>query len=146
MTLRVELAAGDGLDAPIRLLADSLREGEPLSETFLAGFRDRVERGDFEVIIAYEDGAIIGVAVVSYRLSVSAGSLFASVEEVYVKPNARRRGVGRALLEEVGRRCRARRVSYVEVQAVDGAAESFYESAGYENEESVRVMSRSYTL
>lgn len=146
MTFRVELATGDGLDAPIRLLAGSLREGDPLSETFLTKFRGAVEKGDSEVLAVYEHGAVIGVAVLSYRLSISAGDLFVSVEELYVRPDARRRGVGRALLEKVGQRCRARGVSYVEVQAVDDAAEVFYESVGYENEEGVRVMSCSYAL
>ncbi len=146
MTFRVEPATGDGLDAPLSLLAGSLREGDPLSETFLAEFRGVVEKGDFEVLAVYERGAVIGVTILSYRLSISAGDLFASVEELYVRPDARRRGVGRDLLEEVGRCCKARGVSYVEVQAVDDAAEVFYESVGYENEEGVRVMSCSYAL
>jgi GNAT superfamily N-acetyltransferase len=134
------------LDAPLSLLEGSLREGDPLSETFLVELRGVVEKGDFEIIAVYEHGAAIGVAVLSYRLSISAGDLFASVEELYVRPDARRRGVGQALLEEVGRCCEARGISYVEVQAVDDVAEAFYESAGYQNEEGVRVMSRSYAL
>lgn len=94
---------------------------------------------------AEEDGGgeLVGVAVVAYRPSVSAGGLFASVEELQVKQGARRRGAGRALLEAVGERCSVRGVSYVEVQT-DAEAEPFYAAAGFEREPEVRVMSRSY--
>jgi GNAT superfamily N-acetyltransferase len=109
--------------------------------------RRAVEGGDIEVITARaeEDGGgeLVGVAVVAYRPSVSAGGLFASVEELQVKQGARRRGVGRALLEAVGERCSVRGVSYVEVQT-DAEAETFYATAGFEREPEVRVMSRTY--
>ena len=57
----------------------------------------------------------------------------------------RRRGVGRALLGAVEDLCRARGVSYVEVQT-DSQAALFYEASGYETEADVRVLSRSYAL
>ena len=146
MTVRVELAAGDRLGAPVRLLEKSLREGDPLPETFVVQLRRAIEEADIEVLAAYEDDRAVGVVVLASRLSFSAGDLFASVEELYVSPGARRSGVGTALLEEAGRRCEARGISYVEVQTVDEAAESFYATLGFDREEGVRVMSRSYAL
>lgn len=143
--IRVGLAAEDELDALLRLLEESLREGEDLPEQFIVRFRRTVAAGDSEVLVAHDGGDAVGVAVLSYRLSVAAGDLFASVEELYVRPEARRRGVGGAILEAVGGRCGERGVSYVEVQAVDEAAEAFYVAAGYEKG-GVRVMSCSYPL
>ncbi len=89
--------------------------------------------------------APVGVAMLAFRLNVSAGVSFASVEELNVSSEARGRGVGRALLEAVEERCRARDVSYVEVQTDDEAA-AFYEACGYEPEMSVRVLSQSVAL
>ena len=85
-------------------------------------------------------GRVVGVALLSFGLNVSAGGPFASIEELQVVPGARRRGVGRALLAAVEERCVARGVSYVEVQTDDEAA-PFYEAAGYEREEGVLVLS-----
>jgi GNAT superfamily N-acetyltransferase len=105
-----------------------------------------VERGDLEVLAARAEGRVVGVAVLAYRLSISAGGLFASVEDLYVEPDARRRGLGRALLEAVGERCAARGVSYIEAQVEDEEATAFYAAVGYEEESGVRVFSRSYVL
>ena len=63
---------------------------------------------------------------------------------MYVKPDARRRGVGRALLGAVGERCKERGVSYVEVQTDEAMA--FYMSLGYKPEEGIQVLSRCYAL
>ncbi|CAN5829053.1 hypothetical protein BH23ACT11_BH23ACT11_27010 [soil metagenome] len=143
---RVQLTTEDDLEAALTNLEEALRKGESVTEKFLGEFRASVNRGDSEVLVVYERGEAIGVAIVAYRLNVAAGSRFASVEELHVSLAARRRGVGRALLEMIGRRCRARGVSYVEVQAVDQTAQAFYESVGYEISEGVRVMSCSYAL
>jgi GNAT superfamily N-acetyltransferase len=103
-----------------------------------------VEAGDIEVLAARAepDGATVGVAVLAFRLSVSAGTFFASIEDLHVRPDARGRGAGRTLLEAVEELCRARGVSYVEVQT-DKEAAPFYEACGYEPETEVRVLSQS---
>jgi GNAT superfamily N-acetyltransferase len=106
-----------------------------------------VEAGDVEVLAARAKpgGAPVGVAVLAFRLNVSVGAYFASIEDLYVSPDARGRGAGRALIEAVEERCRPRGVSYVEVQTDDEAA-TFYEVCGYEPETGVRVLSRSVAL
>lgn len=103
-----------------------------------------VEVGDIEVLAARAEpsGLPVGVAVLAFRLNISAGASIASIEDLYVSPDARSRGAGRALIEAVEERCRARGVSYVEVQTDDDAA-PFYEACGYELETGVRVLSRS---
>lgn len=135
-----------GLAGALRLLESSLRGGEPVSEGFVWRLDEAIERGELEVLVARVEGRIVGVAVLAYRLSVSADGLFASIEDLHVEPDARRRGVGRAMLEAVGRSCAARGVSYVEALVEDEQAGAFYAAGGYEEEPGVRMFSRSHVL
>ena len=61
-------------------------------------------------------------------------------------PAARRRGVGRTLLETVEELCAERGISYVEVQVEEKEADLFYGALGYEPETGVRVLSRSLPI
>jgi GNAT superfamily N-acetyltransferase len=146
VTFKVTVVPGDELAAPLRLLEGSLRDGEPIPEAFVRRLRESVEAGDLEVLAAWRRGLAVGIAVMAYRPSIAAGGDFASIEELFVAPGERRRGIGRALLAAVEERCAARHVSYVEVQAVDDEAAAFYSALGYEEEAEVRVLSRSYPL
>lgn len=128
------------------MLERFLRDGEPVSGDFFRKLREAVDCGDLELLAARTRGEVVGVAAVAYRLSISLGGVFAGVEDLYVVPDARRRGVGRTLMEAVEDRCAARGVSYVEVQAVSDEAEAFYEAVGFGRETGVRVMSRSLPL
>jgi GNAT superfamily N-acetyltransferase len=143
--VEVTSVGGTDLADALKLLEAFLRDGEPVPEDFARRLGEEVERGELEVLASRTEGRIVGVAVLAYRLSVSAAGLFASIEDLYVEPDARRRGVGRALLEAVGERCVARGVSYVEAQVEDEEA-AFYAASGYEEEPDVRVFSRSYAL
>ncbi len=133
------------LSEPLKLLEEALRDGEPLSQAFAGRLARDVEGGDLEILTARSGGRCVGVAVLAFRPAVSLGADFASVEELHVKPEERGRGVGRALLEAVEGRCRGRGASYVEVQTDEEAA-PFYEALGFEPEEDVGVLSRSYEL
>ena len=117
-----------------------------MPEDFVDRLRKAVEAGDAEVLAARAEDQILGVALLAYRLSVSAGGLFASVEDLYVRPEARRRGVGRALLQAADERCEDHGISYVEAQVEEREAEQFYAALGYEPETSVRVLSRSLPI
>ncbi len=144
--IEVSPVRGAGISEPLRLLEEFLREGEPVPGDFMQRLRGAVEGDELEVLAARAEGRIVGVAVLAYRLGVSAAALFASVEDLYVRPDARRRGVGRALLKAVEERCASRGVSYVEAQVEDEEAAAFYSALGYEEEPGVRVFSRSYAL
>jgi GNAT superfamily N-acetyltransferase len=98
-----------------------------------------------EIMAASIDGRTVGVVVVAYRPNISVAADFASIEELYVHPGARGRGIGRALLDAVGERCVDLGVSYVEVQT-DDEASGFYAALGYEEEVGVRVMSQSLMI
>ena len=119
-----------GLGEPLALLAESFRHGEPVPAEFAERFRRAVDAGEVEVLVARTLERVVGVAVLAYRLSVSAAGRFASIEDLYVRREARRQGAGRALLEKVGERCAARGISYVEVQVGDEKAEAFYAACG----------------
>ena len=139
--------ASNELGEALALLEEFLRGGEPLPRSFVERLKEAVGRGELEVLVARTKpgGEPVGAISVSFRLNVSAGGVFASIEDLYVRAEARRRGAGRALVEAVGARCKERGVSYVEVQTDDEAA-PFYEALGYEREPGVRVLSRTYPL
>jgi GNAT superfamily N-acetyltransferase len=143
--IEVRPVVPEELTEPLSLLKEFLRDREPVPPPFVEQLARAVERGDLELLAAWVDGGVVGVVVLAFRPSISLGAFFASIEDLYVSPDARRRGAGRALLEAVGERCKERGVSYVEVQTDDEAA-PFYEALGYELEEGVRVLSRSYTF
>ncbi len=126
-------------------LEEAWRDGESLPDEFLGRLHGAVESGELEILTASVEGRQVGIVIISIRPNVSTAADFASIEELYVRPQAQRRGVGLALLEAVKERCVDRSISYVEVQTDDEAA-AFYEAGGYEEEPGVRVMSRAYVL
>ena len=143
---QVEVAFPTGLAEPLALLEEALRDGDPVPEDFADRLRKAVEAGDVEVLAARAEDQLLGVALLAYRLNVSAGGLFASVEDLYVRPEARRRGVGRALLQAADERSEEHGISYVEAQVEEKEAERFYAALGYEAETGVRVLSRSLPI
>jgi GNAT superfamily N-acetyltransferase len=76
-----------------------------------------------------------GVAVLTLRPSVWSPRLVAMLDELYVVPAERGRGIGTALLKAAEQECRARNVERLEIN-VDGEdtdARRFYERHGYAN-------------
>jgi GNAT superfamily N-acetyltransferase len=143
----VEVTPPTGLAEPLALLEEALRDGDPVPEEFADRLRKAVEVGDVEVLAARRtEDQILGVVLLAYRLNVSAGERFASVEDLYVRPAARRRGVGRTLLKAVDELCAERGISYFEAQVEEKEAEQFYAALGYEQERGVRVLSRSLPI
>jgi GNAT superfamily N-acetyltransferase len=144
----IEVASVHGAELvePVKLLEESLRNGDPVSDDFAKTLREAVEAGALEVLAARAEGHVVGVAVLAYRLSISAAGPFVSIEDLYVRPEERRRGVGRGLLEAVEKRSASRGVSYVEAQVENEEVAAFYAALGYELQPGVRVLSRSYAL
>lgn len=134
----------DALRAPLRLLETELREGEPLPAEFVETLAGAVRSGEADVLAAREAGSreVIGAALVYYRLNLASGGRFASFEELHVAPGSRGRGVGRALLSEVERRCSEKGISYIEAQIISESVQ-FFLSSGYEPEPDLQVLSRS---
>ena len=142
----VEVVPATDLAEPLAFLEEALRDSEPVPKDFVDRLRKAVEAGDIEVLAARADDRMLGVALLAYRLNVSTGGRFASIEDLYVRPEARRRDVGRALLETVDELCADRGISYVEAQVEQSEAEPFYAALGYEPETGVRVLSHSLPI
>jgi GNAT superfamily N-acetyltransferase len=137
-------ASGD-LSGAARLLERFLQRGGGRgSPEFETRLEEHVASGCFEVFVARLRGVEVGVATASYRPSAALGGEFAAIEDLYVEPGSRGRGVASALVRAVEDRCRERGISYVEVQV--SGTEEFYERLGYEEEPGVRVLSRSVPL
>jgi ribosomal protein S18 acetylase RimI-like enzyme len=78
-----------------------------------------------------------GVAMLRFRPSVWSGALDAYLEELYVVPERRRRGIGRALMEvalEVSREAGATRIE-LGTEEDDTEARALYEKLGFTNRE-----------
>jgi GNAT superfamily N-acetyltransferase len=144
----IEVASVHGAELvePVKLLEESLRNGDPVSDDFAKTLREAVEAGALEVLAARAEGHVVGVAVLAYRLSISAAGPFVSIEDLYVRPEERSRGVGRGLLEAVEKRSASRGASYVEAQVESEEVAAFYAALGYEPQPGVRVLSRSYAF
>jgi GNAT superfamily N-acetyltransferase len=85
-----------------------------------------------EVLLAFERDAPIGFAVFFHNFSTFLGTRGLWLEDLYVKPQFRRRGCGRALLLHVARIAHERRCGRFEWAALDWntPAIEFYKSLG----------------
>jgi len=127
-------------DAPeiARLLFDFNSEYEdetpPLPE--LTRHAERMLReGEMTVLLA-GDGPD-GLALLRFRPSVWTEQQEAYLQELYVVPPLRGRGIGEALMQEAIATCRGRDAGWIELNTgeTDVAARSLYRKLGFTNEE-----------
>jgi ribosomal protein S18 acetylase RimI-like enzyme len=110
---------------------------EPTPE--LPALRQRVGEllagGDTEILLAGEEPC--GIAVLRFRLSIWMAGLECYLAELYVVPERRRRGIGRALMVEAMATARRRGADYMDLgtSEEDVAARALYESLGFDNHE-----------
>jgi ribosomal protein S18 acetylase RimI-like enzyme len=110
-------------------------EPTPGVEVLTGRARELVASGEIVVLLA-GDG-LDGVAQFRFLRSIWTGALDLYLEELYVVPERRGRGIGRALLEatmEVGREAGATHID-LNTGETDAAARSLYESVGFTNRE-----------
>jgi ribosomal protein S18 acetylase RimI-like enzyme len=91
-----------------------------------------------EVVVLFAGDGPDGFAQLRFRPSLYTGALDAYLEELYVVPERRGRGLGRALLEAAMDEARARGAARIDLNTSvdDVAARALYESAGFTNRES----------
>ena len=84
-------------------------------------------------LVAYEGGRAVGVAYVAFIWTVEHGGQSAWIEELYVVPELRNRGVGRALLRAALDRARNLGCSVIEleVEHAHRRAEHLYAREGF---------------
>jgi GNAT superfamily N-acetyltransferase len=85
-----------------------------------------------EVVLAELDGESVGFALFFHNYSTFLGAPGLYLEDLFVNPSARGRGVGKALLSSLARLCKERRCGRLEWWVLDWnePAIRFYESLG----------------
>lgn len=88
-----------------------------------------------EIVVLRSGEPLEGLALLSFRRSVWAEGPAALLEELYVVPERRGQGIGRALMEAVLARVRAARCAWIELTTgeSDTTARALYESLGFTN-------------
>jgi ribosomal protein S18 acetylase RimI-like enzyme len=127
-------------DAPevARLLHDfqeEFDEPSPGVETLAERYRELIRKKEMTVLLVGEGPD--GFAQLRYRPWVYSPSLACYLEELYVAPPLRGRGLGRALLEAAMETARAEGADHMELgtSETDTAARALYESVGFTNRE-----------
>jgi ribosomal protein S18 acetylase RimI-like enzyme len=132
----VRRAANDDARAVARLLHDFNREFDEPTPA-VGELTERISRlldgGDTVVLLVGDNPD--GLAILRFRAAIWSSGLECYLAELYVAPERRRQGLGRALVEAAIREARARGADTMEigVDAPDIAARSLYESLGFTN-------------
>ena len=95
--------------------------------------RERFEHNDSAIFLAFDGGVGIGFTQLYPSLSSGAMAAIFILNDLFVAPDARRRGVGSALLQAAahyGSRAKARRL-VLSTEISNAAAQSLYEKAGW---------------
>ncbi|MGH7822214.1 MAG: GNAT family N-acetyltransferase [Candidatus Binatia bacterium] len=137
MSPRIAAAAPSDRDAIIALLAEQFREHriDLERESLAAAVEGLIANGGRGfILLARESGPPFGVACVSFTWTLEHGGRSAWLDELYVTPESRGRGTGKALLDEVLRRCRDAGCAAVdlEVDADHSRAANLYSREGFE--------------
>jgi ribosomal protein S18 acetylase RimI-like enzyme len=134
--ISVRDATPDDTTSLLRLLAQLGTGAEPPDpERSHQALARILGREDHAVLLAEDHGAPVGSVHVVVVLNLTHdGAPWAIIENLIVDERSRRGGVGRALIEEVVRRARAR--GCYKIQFLSAAhragAHAFYESLGFE--------------
>jgi GNAT superfamily N-acetyltransferase len=85
------------------------------------------------LLMALREGEAVGVFLANEIVSVEQAGLVLWVEELYVVPSARRRGVARGILNFVAEEARQRGIVAIELEVVPGqeAAFALYRAMGF---------------
>ncbi len=129
-------------DAPVvgLLLHDFNTEFEaptPSAEEFAGRFAQLLARDDVLVLLAGPAEAPTGFAYLTLRPTPYWDGPLAQLEELYVRPHLRDRGIGGALLEEVMHWARHQGAEemHINVDEIDADTRRFYERHGFTNVE-----------
>lgn len=144
--MRIERAQECDLPAVLALIEELLAELGAEGDEFASVDRDRLEAcilpnldsGRFLALLAREDsGTAIGVLTLSESFALYAGGEYGIIDEMYVRPHYRGRGVGRALVETATAVARQRNWFRLDVTGPvddpDRRVARFYERLGFES-------------
>jgi ribosomal protein S18 acetylase RimI-like enzyme len=136
--IQVRRAGVEDAPAIARLLHDFNREfGEPTPpvEELTERCRRLIDEGEITVLLS-GDGPD-GLALLRFRPALWSAGLEAYLQELYVAPPRRGRGIGRALLQAAIDLSRERGADGIDLHTgeTDTAARALYESIGFTNRE-----------
>jgi ribosomal protein S18 acetylase RimI-like enzyme len=136
--LAVRRADGDDADVIARLLHDFNREYDepvPAPETLAKRIRHLLETD--EILVLLGGSGPDGLALLRFRPALLTEGLDCYLEELYVSPHLRGRGLGRAMMEAAMDVARERGAVHIDLGASedDVAARAFYERLGFTNRE-----------
>jgi ribosomal protein S18 acetylase RimI-like enzyme len=134
----IRLATLTDIDALVRMMRQYYAEmGVEMSESFASrAFELLLDDSRLgQVWIVELDGHPAGFVVLTVSFSMKDGGLRGFVDEFFIAPPYRRRGLGHAALEEVKRACvrRGVRTLVVEVRPENEIAIGAYESVGFQD-------------
>ncbi len=138
MAVRIRAAVPSDRAAVHELLAAQLIEHQ------LPADPERVARGldaafrpgsPAWLFVAEQEGRAVGVFLANQIVSVEKGGETLWIEELYVTPGARRRGVARAMLDHVANEARRRGLRALDLEVVPSqqAAFALYRSLGFQD-------------
>ncbi len=134
MPLTIRPATANDKEACIELLQDfDDATGEGLSKAAGEVF-DALLNGDRgTVLLAEDDGELLGLASVSYNLAMRYGGEYCQIEELVVDPAARGKHAGAALVEATVAHAKERGCGEIGAYVFDAAEHnrSFYEKFGF---------------
>ena len=137
------------LDEPLLLrLADAFHreDGHPLAESGPAAIRALLAGSPLgEVFLVEEAGEALGYFVLCYTMSVEFGGIVVILDDLYLRPGFRGRGVGRRVIEWVERRAAGKGAVqvFLEVESANERAFRFYRRHGWEKRDR-HMMSKRY--
>lgn len=134
----VRHASPDDPQEVARLFYDFQNEfSEPTPEVpvLIERYKELLRSGEMMVLLVGDGPA--GFAQLRFRPSIYTGALDAYLEELYVVPAMRGRGLGRVLLEAAMEEARGRGATHMDLgtSEEDVRARALYESAGFTNRE-----------
>jgi ribosomal protein S18 acetylase RimI-like enzyme len=131
----VQVAVPDDVDDLVDLMEEfyaesSFRLDRQWARASLLRLMAAAELG--RIWLARSGGSAVGHVVLTVRYTMEHGGLSAYVDDLFVRPALRRNGIGRAMLDELFRECRARgcKSIQVEVGASNASALGLYATFG----------------
>jgi ribosomal protein S18 acetylase RimI-like enzyme len=132
---RAEPADADAIGRLLHDFNTEYEESTPGPEKIAERVRELIESGDTVVLLAGEGPD--GLALMRFRPSIWTEARECYLGELYVVPDKRGGGIGRALMDEVLRVARDEGAGHIELNTShdDVAARALYEKLGFTNRE-----------
>ena len=139
----IQLAAHEDIPLLVEMMEEFYAESDvPLDHCVAAAsFKTLLEKPDFGAIWIYFDGSeAVGYVVLTVCFSMEFGGLDGNIDDLYVRPSARRKGFGQELVQSLLIECHDRGLEalHVEVAPLNGPAKAVYERIGLQLREDDR--------